>query len=151
METKTLNIEGFIDTDGSDYGETVIKLKEDMSKYDGETLFDLISYWLESIKVPAINTNFQDWQNGDYYFLGNIFLRFYIVKEKTTWKEIEKEHIEQIAGTLKLSEHFEGYSEFTITDSWSDFFVGDRDIQKILEPHKGKYLLMKVSVKVKAD
>ncbi len=144
MKVHDTIIEGFIHKDYN----SEIDLQDVKGKWSGNSLGDKLEEFFKSLKFPSWNDiSLSDWTKGEYYYIDSVFVRFYLSKNKTTWEEIEKEHIEQIAGSMRVEQNYSGYSEYTITDSWHDIFVGPHDLGNIIGKEEGKYLLLKISVK----
>lgn len=131
----------------SDYEED-IEISDTPDKTYGKSLGGLLHEQFDELDFPSYSISFEDWTKGDKHFIDSVFLRYYIASKETEWGEIEKEHVRQLAGSMRVESFFDGYSEWTITDGWTDIFVGKHNLNKELMEYRGKFLLLKVSVSV---
>ena len=75
-------------------------------------------------------------------------MRYFVSDEEITWDEANASHIKNLCGDLATEKRCDGYSEWTITESWTDLFVGGHDLRNELKSRDGKYLLLKIDYKV---
>lgn len=108
-----------------------------------KSIWEEVAEHFENV-VKWFNIKPWDWQHWITHIIDSVFCQYYISKKKTTWGEIEKEHIKEILWVLRTEDIYDGYSEVTITDNWTELFIGWHDIRKEFATHKGKYLLMRI-------
>jgi len=62
--------------------------------------------------------------------------------------EANEAHVKKMAGAVVTQEELTGYSEWTVTASWTELFVGGHDLRAELMEHEGKFVRIKVDYKV---
>lgn len=147
----TIEIKGFINKQSWEDSVLLSNEKQEDDRCSGyeDGVFELgekIKETFDKIKKP-VNLTYSDWTKGEYTEYKDVFLRYYISKDKITWEEITEEHIKIMCGTLETQQNYDGYSEYTITDSWIDVFVGGHNINNVLKQNVGKYFLLKLDYK----
>lgn len=147
-ELKTFEIAGYIRKSESDIFLEKNKKSEDDDYYpEIESLGRQIADHFVTISKP-INISFSDWTRGALVVYKDIFLQYYLSKEETKWDEIEEKFIRKLAGELITEDRCDGYSEYTITDTWTDIFVGGHNLLKELTDHEYEYVIIRINYKI---
>jgi hypothetical protein len=156
MQIESLSLSGFIyeDSDGDVFLLNKEKMKEAeeadyFSTYNLESIGVTVSnHFRKKVQVKPLQVEYCDWTTGSYVSYKDVFVRYYISESLVTLDEAEEAHIKKMAGCLEAEDRCDGYSEYTITESWTDIFVGGHDLREELKTHKGKYVVIQIDYKV---
>jgi len=152
MDIKTLELSGWVHTDSDDNIFLCDKQdKKHNEEYfyhsDDNSVASKISELFRSLSKP-VTINYSDWTTGDYVSYKDVFVRYFSCDEETTWDKANEAHIKSLCGTMEMQDKCGGYSEYTITESWTEMFVGGHDLRSELLSNKGKYIILKIDYKV---
>ncbi len=86
-----------------------------------------------------------DWTRGTMQMINGVFCQYYVLDEKKGWEEAKEAHVREMAGALQTENRYSGYSEYTITESWTEIFVGGHDLRSELRSHEGKYVIVRIN------
>ena len=147
MEIKTLNLEGYVIFYDSDVFLEVKPKDEGYYYPNVKSVGEIIADHFMEISKP-VTVSYENWLRGDYVGYKDVFCRYYVSNKKITWDKAVETQIKKLAGVLDTEKRFDGYSEYTITDSWTELFVGGHDLRKELKSYKGKYVLIRIDYKL---
>jgi len=166
---KTLDIQGYAFLDWNEGND--IEIYKDLNDNVSESFSELFFDSIEKISGKEIpNLSFLDWRKGEHLFINEVFIRYYFAKEKCTWEEVKSEHIKTICGACTANKVYDGYSEWTVMDSYMDILFGEKNLfeeiksslnkryrypdgvinykSMVEQPHK--YLLFRMDFKINA-
>lgn len=149
-ELKTFEIAGYIRKYETDIFLEKNKKNESEEYYyypSVESLGSCIADHFKIISKP-FDISFSDWRRGNIVAYKDIFLQYYLTKSEMKWDEIEEKFIKKLAGELITEDMRGGYSEYTITDSWTEIFVGGHDLLKELIDHEDEYVIIRINYKI---
>lgn len=86
-----------------------------------------------------------DWRRGTVQMVNGVFCQYYVLEKEMDWEAAKEAHLREIAGALQTENRYAGYSEYTITESWTEIFVGGHDLRKELRSHKGKFAIIRIN------
>ncbi len=150
MNTKQLQIEGYLYFRDEDVFLEKEKEEDDEYYYPNvDSIGEQIADHFKVLSKP-VQVSFHDWTRGEFVAYKDVFCRYFISNDKVTWDEINEESIKINAGGLDTEKRYSGYSEYTITSSWTELFVGGHDLRRELhnEKNKGKYVIIRIDYKV---
>lgn len=149
MEIKTLELSGYIYLHGDEKDAYLIPEKPNDEYYYPEvgSIGDIVAEHFSKVS-KQFDVSLADWTKGVLVHYKDVFVQYYLSKEKIGWNEVVEEHIRRTAGDLTTQQMYSGYSEYTVTDSWVEMFVGGHDLRKELMGHEGEYVNVRISYKV---
>lgn len=148
MKIETLELKGYVCVHDDDvYLEKERKDEEDYYYPDIDSIGEIIADTFIKLSKP-VDVSYADWTRGSYVGYKDVFCRYYISDKEITWDEINEEHIKHIVGGLDTEKRYAGYSEYTVTESWTELLVGGHDLRKELKSYKDKYVLIKIDYKI---
>lgn len=147
MKEETLEIKGYVCTyDGDVFLE---EKKQDRDHYypDTDSIGSIVADHFSEI-AKGVDVSLHDWTRGTMRMISNVFCRYYISDTPIEWDAIVEEHVKKMTGALQTEDRCAGYSEYTITESWTELFVGGHDLRNELLEHKGKYVIVRIDYKI---
>lgn len=143
MENK-LELKGFVGVHGDD-----VFLEEkspDVDYYypNVESVGSLVAEHFSDI-AKGFDVSPDDWTRGTMHMINGVFLQYFVTDKPSTWDEANEKNLKEMAGALQTEDRYSGYSEYTITDSWTEIFVGGHDLRNELQSHKGKYVIIRIN------
>lgn len=147
MKIEKIELKGYVCEDDNNI-KLVKELAEDRYHwYVEDSIAEIISEHFRKLVKP-LDIEFEDWTRGNYVTYKDVFVQYYISDSEITWEQADERMIRKMAGDIELEDKADGYSEYTVTDSWTDMFVGGRDIRDELKNYEGKYCLLRVNYKL---
>ncbi len=151
MEIKTLELKGFVHEYSEDvYLEEKKDTTEDAEDYyypEVQSVGSIISTHFRELSKP-VTVSYRDWTHENYLAYKDVFARYFVSDKETTWDAANEESIRTMAGAIETEDRHDGYSEYTVTDSWTDLFVGGHDLREEIKTHKGKFVILRIDYKV---
>ncbi len=98
--------------------------------------------------VKGFQVSPDDWTRGTIQMVGEVFCQYYVTDKPKEWEEATEDDLKKMAGALQTENRYGGYSEYTITDSWTEIFVGGHDLREELKSHDGKYAIIRINYKI---
>jgi len=126
--------------------DSPLKLGEEYHYPEVESIGSQVKEYFSKLLEPII-VDYSDWTEGDYSTYKDVFCRYFISEKEINWEEAKEEHIKYIVGDIETQKMFDGYSEWTIMDSWVELFIGGHDLRKELSQYKGKYAIIRIESK----
>lgn len=144
---ETLEIRGYVWTNDEDvFLED--NLPDEYKFYaENESIGTIVSNHFSTIS-KGFNVSPSDWTRGTMRVVDSVFCQYYVSDEKVDWETAKVNHLKEIAGVLQTEDRRTGYSEYTITDSWTDIFVGGHDLRNELKTFHGKYVIIRINYRV---
>lgn len=145
MEIKTVEFKGYIKLDNSD-DVHLTQNKED-THYDIDSIGEQIADHFRSIG-QTVDISLDDWTTDGALTYRDVFCRYYISSDPISWEQITEDQIKTMAGALDIQKRYDGYSEYTIIDSWVDLLIGNHNLRTDLVRYVGKYALIRIDYKI---
>jgi len=146
MKIETLEIKGFVCLHNEDVFLEEKKIDEDYYP-KVESIGEIVAEHFSKLSKP-VTVSFSDWTRGRFVAYQDVFCRYFVSEDKTTWNESQEEQIKSLAGAVDTEHRQGGYNEYTITESWTELFVGGHDLRNELKSFEGKYVIIRIDYKI---
>ncbi len=141
--TETLELKGYVCLSDDDVFLEEKPKDEDYYYPDVESIGSIIADHFSDI-VKGFEVSPSDWTRGTMQVVNNVFCRYFIAEKEQSWDEANEQNLSKMAGALQTENKRTGYSEYTITESWTEIFVGGHDLRQELRSYEGKYVIIRI-------